>query len=115
VLQASFSWAPDDDAALEGVRVWKGSQPDAFYTDDWHDPAAMYAEGERQTTDEELKQAVIISSDPDQHTERIREVERLGASVVVLANNSGADPLGAIRIYGERVLPALRGGRAAAA
>lgn len=114
VLQASFSWAPDDDAALEGVRVWKGSQPDAFYTDDWHDPKAMYKEGERQTSDEELKTSVIVSSDPDHHAERIREVERLGATIVVLANNSGADPLGALRVYGERVLPALRGERAPA-
>ena len=37
VLQAQFSWAEDDDAALEGARVWKGAQPDEFYTDDWHD------------------------------------------------------------------------------
>jgi len=30
---------------------------------------------------------------------------------VCLANNSGADPLGAIRVYGEQVLPALKGAR----
>src|SRR4029078_7019973 len=42
VLQAQFSWAEDDDAALEGARVWKGAQPDEYYTDDWHDPARMY-------------------------------------------------------------------------
>ena len=34
--------------------------------------------------------------------------EKLGATTVVLMNNSGADPHGAIRIYGERVLPALK-------
>lgn len=32
VLQAAFSWAPDEDeAALEGARVWKGAQPKEFY------------------------------------------------------------------------------------
>jgi coenzyme F420-dependent glucose-6-phosphate dehydrogenase len=111
VLQAQFSWAEDDDAALEGARVWKGAQPDEFYTDDWHRPADMYEEGARQISDDDLKQAFIISSDPEVHADRIREVEEMGATTVVLMNNSGADPLGAIGFYGESVLPALRGAR----
>ena len=41
VLQAMVAWGPDDDAALEGARVWKGAQPPEYYVDDWHDPAAM--------------------------------------------------------------------------
>jgi coenzyme F420-dependent glucose-6-phosphate dehydrogenase len=109
VLQAGFSWARDDDAALEGARVWKGAQPKEFYRDDWHDPAAMYEEGARQVSDEDLKEAFIISSDPGVHVERLREVEQLGATIVVAMNNSGADPHGAIATYGEHVLPALRG------
>jgi coenzyme F420-dependent glucose-6-phosphate dehydrogenase len=111
VLQAGISWAPDDDAALEAVRPWKGAQPDEFYTDDWHDPRAMYEEGERQVSDDDLREAFIVSSDPEVHAERIREIERLGPTIVCLANNSGADPMGAIRVYGEQVLPALRGAR----
>ncbi|HKO37073.1 MAG TPA: TIGR03557 family F420-dependent LLM class oxidoreductase [Solirubrobacterales bacterium] len=109
ILQAAFSWAPDDDAALEGCRVWKGSQPKEFYRDDWHDPGAMYEEAESQVSDEELKEAMIISSDPEAHAERIREVEDLGATVVALMNNSGADPLAAIETYGGSVLPRLQG------
>ena len=49
VLQAQFSWATDDDAALEGARVWKGAQPDEFFTDDWHDPEEMYEHGESRS------------------------------------------------------------------
>ena len=109
LLQAGFSWAQDDDAAFEGVRMWKGAQPEEFYTDDWYDPAKMYEEGERQVSDDDLRESFIVSADPDVHAERIREIEQLGATIVVLANNSGADPLGAISTYGERVLPALRG------
>src|SRR3954452_22125528 len=109
LLQTSFSWAADDDAALEGVRPWKGSQPQVFYKDDWHRPKEMYEEGERQVSDEEFKESAIISSDPGEHAERIREVEKLGASIVVLANNSGADPHAAIEVYANDVLPALRG------
>jgi len=111
LLQTGFSWAPDEDAALEGVRVWKGSQPDEFYRDDWHDPKAMYEEGERQVSDDEFKESTIISSDPEVHAERLREIEKLGATIVVVANNSGADPHKAIEVYGEHVLPVLRGAR----
>ena len=111
LIQTGFSWAPDDEAALEGLRVWKGAQPQEFYRDDWHDPREMYEEGERQVSDEQLKESSIASSDPEVHIERLREVEQLGGTIVVVANNSGADPHGAIRVYGEQVLPALRGAR----
>jgi coenzyme F420-dependent glucose-6-phosphate dehydrogenase len=109
LLQLNFSWAEDDDAALEGARVWKGAQPEEFYTDDWHDPKAMYEEGERQISDDELREALPISADPEVHQEKIREIEKLGATIICLMNCSGADPHAAIRTYGEKVLPALRG------
>jgi coenzyme F420-dependent glucose-6-phosphate dehydrogenase len=113
LLQASFSWAQDEDAALEGVRPWKGAQPQEFYTDDWHRPVEMYEEGERQLSDDDLREKVIISADPEDHAERIREIEKMGATIVVLANNSGADPHAAISTYAEQVLPVLRGARVA--
>jgi len=111
VLQGSFSWAPDDDAALASARVWKGAQPKEFFSDDWHDPAAMYAEGERQVSDDDLREAFIIGSDPAEHADRIRQLIELGATIVPLQNNS-PDPIAAIGVYGEDVLPALRGVRA---
>ncbi|MBB5789634.1 TIGR03557 family F420-dependent LLM class oxidoreductase [Jiangella mangrovi] len=110
ILQAGFSWAPDDSAAFEAARVWKGAQPPDHYSDDWHDPDAMYRHGEETVSDEEFAAAYILSSDPSAHVERIREVERLGATVVCLQNASGAAPVEALGVYGERVLPALRGG-----
>ena len=72
----------------------------------------MYRHAEEQMSDEEFKQAFIISSDPDHHVERVRDIEQLGATIVCLQNTSGADPIGALRVYGEHVLPALRGARA---
>jgi coenzyme F420-dependent glucose-6-phosphate dehydrogenase len=109
VLQAAFSWAGDDDAALEGARVWKGSQPKEFYTEDWHEPAAMYEHAAEQVSDDDLREALIISSDPGVHRDRVREVEEMGATIVALMNNSGADPHAAIEVYGRDVLPVLRG------
>lgn len=107
VLQAQFSWAEDDDAALEGARVWKGAQPDEFYTEDWHRPKDMEEHAAEQVSDEDLKEALIISSDPAVHLDRIREVEKMGADIVGLMNVSGAAPMRAVEVYGESVLPKL--------
>jgi coenzyme F420-dependent glucose-6-phosphate dehydrogenase len=111
LVQAGFSWAADDESAFEGARVWKAAEPDEFYVEDWHEPRAMHEHAERQVSDEEFRESFIIGSDLDAHAERIREAERLGATILVLANNSGADPHAAIAAYGEHVLPALRGAR----
>ena len=62
-------------------------------------------------SDQDMKEGFIVSADPAEHVERIRAIEQLGATIVVLQNNSGADPHGAIRVYGEQVLPQLRGAR----
>jgi coenzyme F420-dependent glucose-6-phosphate dehydrogenase len=111
VFQALFSWADSDDAALESARKWKGAQPEEHYRDDWHIPAEMYENGESQMSDDEFKENAIVSSDASEHIDRIRELEELGATVIVLQNNSGADPMKAIEVYGAEVLPALRGAR----
>jgi coenzyme F420-dependent glucose-6-phosphate dehydrogenase len=112
VLQLQFSYAEDDDAALEGARVWKGAQPQEFYTEDWHHPQRMYEHGEQQVSDEELKESLLISSDPEVHADRIREAKRMGATIVALMNVSGADPHRAVEVYGDQVLPALKSVRA---
>jgi hypothetical protein len=46
-----FSWAETDEAALEGCRVWKGAQPQEYYTDDWHRPTDRYRHGEETVSD----------------------------------------------------------------
>ena len=111
ILQTGFSWAQDDDAALEGARVWKPTQLDENFTDDIHDAQAMAEKAEAEVSDEEFMQSYVVSGDPAAHVERIREIESMGANVVCLQNGSGADPLGALRTYGESVLPALKGAR----
>lgn len=111
ILQTGFSWAENYDAALEGARVWKATQPKEYFTDDWHDPVTMYRRAEEEVSDDEFRESFIISSDPDEHVERVREIEKLGPTIVCLQNGSGANPEGALRVYGEKVLPALRGVR----
>jgi coenzyme F420-dependent glucose-6-phosphate dehydrogenase len=110
LLQAVFSYAADDDTALEKAREWKGTQVDRHYTDDIHDPAEIYRNGEHEIPDELFTKQVICSSDPQTHVERIKAIEKLGGDVVVLMNVSGADPHAALRVYGDQVVPKLRRG-----
>ena len=111
VFQALWSWAETDEAAFEAARKWKGAQPPDHYTRDWHKPQEMYEHGEQEMSDEEFAQNAIVGADPETHVERLKELEELGPTVIVLQNNSGADPMKAIEVYGEQVLPALRGAR----
>jgi coenzyme F420-dependent glucose-6-phosphate dehydrogenase len=111
VFQAVGSWAPSDDEALEQARKWKGAQPQDHYTADWHEPQKMYEHGEDEMGDEEFAQSILAASDPDEIAERLREFEKLGATVIVLQNNSAGNVDQAIDVIGGQVLPALRGAR----
>jgi coenzyme F420-dependent glucose-6-phosphate dehydrogenase len=52
----------------------------------------------------------LISSDPAAHVRKIKLMQQLGATAIVIMNISGSDPIGMLRTYGEHVLPELRGG-----
>jgi coenzyme F420-dependent glucose-6-phosphate dehydrogenase len=110
ILQTGFSWAEDDEAALESARVWKAAMPEEYFTDDWHDPKTMYEHASEKFSDQDVLEQYIVSSDPNHHVERVREVENLGATIVCIQNAS-ADQHAALQVYGEQVLPALRGAR----
>ena len=50
----------------------------------------------------------LISSDPEKHVRKIKAMQQLGATAIVVMNISGRDPVGMLRTYGEHGLPALR-------
>ena len=109
IFHAGFAWADDDRAASEGARHWKPTQLPEVYVEDIADQEEMQRRADVQMSDEQFaREGFLISSDPDEHVERIREMERAGASVICLQLIGRADPFGSIRTYGERVLPALR-------
>jgi coenzyme F420-dependent glucose-6-phosphate dehydrogenase len=110
LLQAVFSYASDDDKALECSREWKGTMVDRHYTDAIADPAEIYRNGENEVPDEMFTKQVIASSDPQEHVMRIKALEKLGADAMVLMNVSAADPEGALHLYGDKVLPKLKSG-----
>ncbi|HET6547982.1 MAG TPA: TIGR03557 family F420-dependent LLM class oxidoreductase [Solirubrobacter sp.] len=107
ILQGLVAAAESDDAAFEGAREWKATLVDEHYTDDVHDPAEVHANGEN-VADSKFKAMGILSADPSTHVKKIKVMQQLGATAIVLMNVSGADPHGTLRMYGEHVLPALR-------
>ncbi|MDP8942541.1 MAG: TIGR03557 family F420-dependent LLM class oxidoreductase [Actinomycetota bacterium] len=108
VLHTGMSWAETEEEALEGARMWKGTQIPDYFRDDWHVPEEMDRRAQEEVSDEAFREGFIITADVDAHIERIREIEELGADIVSL-QCIGPDPHGTIRTYGESVLPALRG------
>jgi coenzyme F420-dependent glucose-6-phosphate dehydrogenase len=114
ILQGGFDLAADEQAAIASSRKWKATQLDEVYREDISDPAEMLAKADAEISDEEFaKQGFIVGADPQEHVERIREIEAIdeATTAVVLQLIGDADPLGSIRRYGEHVLPALRGKR----
>lgn len=109
ILQGLASWAPDDDAALDGAREWKGTLVEENYTDPVHDPAEVGALG-NDVSDAKFKTMGLISSDPSAHVRKIKAMQQLGATAIVIMNISGRDPIGMVRTYGQDVLPQLREG-----
>jgi alkanesulfonate monooxygenase SsuD/methylene tetrahydromethanopterin reductase-like flavin-dependent oxidoreductase (luciferase family) len=107
-IQAVFSLADSDEAALEQAREWKGTLVDEHYTDPIADPAEIYRRGEEGVGDGVFTKQIIAAADPKSHVRRIKLLPQLGATVMVLMNVSGGDPHHALRVYGAEVLPELR-------
>ena len=69
----------------------------------------MLAKADEEMSDEEFAhEGFLVGADPEEHVERIREMQGVGATVVCLQLIGNADPHGSIRRYGEEVLPKLR-------
>ena len=108
IVHGVFSVADTDEAALGQAREWKGTMVDEHYTDAVVDPEQIYRNGEAEVSDRTFTKQIIASADPKAHVRRIKLLQNLGATTMVLMNVSGADPHTALRVYGESVLPELR-------
>jgi coenzyme F420-dependent glucose-6-phosphate dehydrogenase len=108
VLQSIAAAEETDDMALEASREWKPGRADESDVGDISDPAEL-AKTSEEFSDRKYKMMTIISADPDTHVRRLKLIEGMGATAVVVMNVSAADPVGTLRLYGEYVLPRLRG------
>lgn len=108
ILQGLAAAADSDDAALASSREWKATLADESYAEDVSDPGQVGQVGE-SVPDRKYKMMAILSADPAVHVRQLKAMRSMGATAVVVMNVSGADPLGTLRLYGEHVLPQLRG------
>ncbi len=108
ILQAVAAVAETNELALESSREWKATLADEPYAEDVSDPAAVGEIGEG-LSDRKYKMMAIVSADPARHVRQLQAVRGMGATAVAVMNVSAADPTGMINMYGEHVLPRLRG------
>ena len=110
ILQKGMAWAASDEEAIAGASRWKPTSLDEVYLEEIHDPDDMQRRADDSIEDSEFaRKGFIISADPEEHIERIRQIQALEPDKICLQLIGQADPMGTIKMYGEKVLPALRG------
>lgn len=111
VVQAGFCLGQPQEAIVAATKKWKTTQFPEYYLEDHHDLDRMAADAERRMSDEDFAhEGFLVSSDPDEHVRRVRELCAIdGVTVVCLQGIGDLDPIGSIRRYGEEVLPRVRG------
>lgn len=102
--QLHLSWAPTEDEALAIARdQWQSNLVPAPEAWDVEQPEDF----ERRTagaTEDELRRAVWISSDPGAHAERIRSLVDAGLDELYL-HHVGQEQAAYLDAFGEHVLP----------
>jgi probable non-F420 flavinoid oxidoreductase len=107
-VQVHLSWAPDEDSALEiAHHQWRTNvfAPPLCWdlaTVEQFDLAAQHVRPDA------LRDIVLVSSDTARHVEVLRELAELGFDEIYL-HHVGRDQERFIDVFGERVLPELRG------
>jgi coenzyme F420-dependent glucose-6-phosphate dehydrogenase len=111
VLQAGFHLGEPEEEIIKATKKWKTTQFPEYYRDDHHDLEKIAAEAEARMSDEEFAhKGFLVSADPQEHIDRIREMMEIeGTTVICLQGIGDRDQLSSIRRYGGEVLPALRG------
>ena len=105
VLQTGFSWAEDDDAALEGARVWKGDPAGGVLHRRLARPGGDVRARRAQVSDDEFKQAYIVLVRPRASTPSGSARWRSSARRSSACRTPPARTRWALEVYGEQVLP----------
>jgi coenzyme F420-dependent glucose-6-phosphate dehydrogenase len=109
ILQTGFAWAQSEAEVIAGARRWKPTQLPEVYRDDVHDPAEMQRLADERMGDEQFAhEGFIVSADVEEHIRRLQRLAEMQPSVICMQLIGQADPMGTIRVYGDRVLPAVR-------
>lgn len=106
LIEVKVSYHPDPQEALERTRFWA---PLALTADEKmgiHDPIEMQRRG-AELPIERVASRFIVSSDPDEHVERIAQIAALGFRHLVF-HDPGHDQAAFLDRYRRDILPRLR-------
>jgi coenzyme F420-dependent glucose-6-phosphate dehydrogenase len=106
LMEVKVSYHPDHATAMEKTRFWAPLALSPEEKRDIHDPIEM----QRRAAELPIERAAsrfIVSTDPEEHVERIARYVDLGFRHLVF-HDPGHDQAEFLRAYGEEILPRLR-------
>ena len=106
MIEMKVSFDEDAKRALEDTRFWAALALSAEEKMSVEDPIEMERLSDNLPVERAAKRW-IVSTDPDEHVERIRPYVELGFRHLVF-HAPGPDQARFLRLYGEHVLPRLR-------
>ncbi len=106
MIEVKVSFDTDRQRALQDTHVWAALALPPDKKVGVEDPREMERLADELTT-EQAATRWIVSSDPDEHVERIREYVELGFTHLVF-HAPGPDQMRFLALYAEHILPRLR-------
>ncbi|MFT4050692.1 MAG: glucose-6-phosphate dehydrogenase (coenzyme-F420) [Microbacterium sp.] len=106
MIEVKVSYHPDPQVALERTRFWAPLALSAEEKTGIHDPIEMQHRA-AELPIERVASRFIVSSDPDEHAERIAEYVEMGFDHLVF-HDPGDDQLDFLARYERDILPRLR-------
>jgi coenzyme F420-dependent glucose-6-phosphate dehydrogenase len=106
LIEMKVSFDTDSARALEDTRFWAPLSLSAEEKMSVEDPLEMERLADQLST-ERVAKRWIVSTDPDEHIERMRPYVELGFRHLVF-HAPGPDQRRFLELYGERVIPKLR-------
>lgn len=106
IIEVKVSFDPDRLRAREATRFWGALGLSAEQKSGVDDPMQMQRLADELSTDQTARR-FIVSTDPDEHVERIKSYLDLGFTHLVF-HAPGPDQKAFLRTYGAEILPRLR-------
>ena len=106
MIEVKVSFDHDRDAAMEATRFWGALGLSAEQKAGVEDPVEMQRLADELSTEQTAKR-FIVSTDPDEHVEKIKTYLDLGFTHLVF-HAPGPDQKKFLELYGKEILPRLR-------
>jgi coenzyme F420-dependent glucose-6-phosphate dehydrogenase len=106
MIEVKVSFDHDRDAAMDATRFWGALGLSAEQKSGVEDPVEMQRLADELSVEQTAKR-FIVSTDPDEHVEKIKTYLDLGFNHLVF-HAPGPDQAKFLKLYGAEILPRLR-------